>query len=54
MANADAQLPSLQFYTDNAIGCFRTNSQSLTLKKHTESGYAVYAFPLDCDNVRPA
>jgi len=45
MANADALLASLQYCADNAIGCFRINSQILPVKTHAECGYEMHDLP---------
>ena len=45
MENADALLASLQFCSDNGIGCFRVVSQILPLKTHPTCGYEVEELP---------
>ena len=45
LANADALLSSLQFCSENGIGCFRINSQILPIKTHPTCGYEVGELP---------
>ena len=45
LENADALLASLQFCADNGIGCFRVNSQILSIKTHPTCGYEVTDLP---------
>jgi UV DNA damage endonuclease len=45
LANAAALQAALQFCADNAIGCFRINSQILPVKTHGECGYDVSDLP---------
>jgi len=45
LSNADALLASLQFCSENGIGCFRINSQILPLKTHPQCGYEVADLP---------
>lgn len=52
MTNADALQASLQFCTDNGIGCFRINSQILPVKTHGECGYDVSDLPEGDEIVR--
>ncbi len=43
--NAESLQQALQFCRENAIGCFRVNSQILPLKTHPEVGYDITDFP---------
>jgi UV DNA damage endonuclease len=50
LANADALRESLEFCSDNGIGCFRINSQILPVKTHADQGYQVSDLP-DADEI---
>jgi len=45
LANADVLMASLQFCAENAIGCFRINSQILPIKTHDKCGYEMNDLP---------
>jgi len=52
LKNADALLAALQFCAGHGIGCFRINSQILSIRTHPDCGYQIADLPESDEIIR--